>query len=56
MGFKYIEEKFPSVSAAQCWRDEYTGPWSGNKDSGVSGIDGLYYIAMTRCCERNCGD
>jgi hypothetical protein len=43
-GFKYTGE-FASVLAARGFRDEYTGPWSGNTDIEAPGNGGLYYIA-----------
>jgi hypothetical protein len=49
LGVKYTGE-FTRViirlSAAQCCHDEYTGPWSGNRDIEVSGNDGLYIVKV----------
>jgi hypothetical protein len=64
MRFKYTGEFTTLVYllAAQCFRDEYTGPWSGNRDIEVSGGDGLttcgftnYKIVMDCCRDKNCG-
>jgi hypothetical protein len=52
LGLNTQKNLLVQVLAAQCFRDEYTGPWSDNSDIEVSGK-----LATTdRCRERNYGD